>query len=115
MNSKPGVILFLFFVLLVVISCSPSLYLPTMADSQKMGVSIDTLTLGRNLYVKNCGSCHNLYKAEQFTKSGWYKVMPVMQKKAKINNQDRKLMLNYLLARSKDSQNPVTSNKKPGN
>ena len=104
MNSKIKVQLFVVFVLLVIVSCSTSLYIPNQADSQKTGLPVDTLVMGRKLYVRNCGSCHNLYKAEQYTKSEWYKIMPVMQTKAKCSSQDKKLILNYLLARTKNSQ-----------
>lgn len=85
----------------MIIACSQVLYIPTLADSQRTGVSTDTLVLGRNLYVNNCGSCHNLYQPERFTKKEWEKVMPVMQKKAKCNNQEISIIMKYLKARSK--------------
>ena len=87
----------------VIFSCSQSLYVPTLADSQKNGVSTDTLVLGRNLYVNNCGSCHSLYQPERYTKSEWDKVMPKMQKKANCNNMETAIITKYLKARSKQN------------
>lgn len=87
--------------MLVVKACSQALYIPAKVDSQRTGVSIDTLVLGRNLYVINCGSCHNLYQPERFTKKEWGKIIPVMQKKAKCNNQETSIIMKYLKARSK--------------
>ena len=83
---------------------SQALYIPTHADSQNTGESIDSLVLGRKLYVNNCASCHNLHKSEEFTRNEWTKVMPVMQKKAKSNNADTQLILKYLKARSKQEK-----------
>ena len=107
MNSNTKFAVLFSFILVVIISCSPALYLPTLADSQKTGIAVDTLSMGRKLYVNNCGSCHNLYKAESYRKSEWYKILPEMQKKTDCNNQQKKLIFNYLMARSKDSQSPV--------
>ena len=86
----------------VIIACSPALYIPTLADSQKAGVSTDSLVLGRKIYVDNCSNCHSLYRPERFTKREWTKVMPVMQKKAKINSEQRKMIVKYLAVHYKD-------------
>ena len=101
MSSKYKTVLFISIFLLVIIACSPALYMPTLADAQKTGVSTDTLVFGRNLYVSKCGSCHSLYQPGRFTKKGWEKVMPEMQKKAKCNNQETSIIIQYLKARSK--------------
>lgn len=101
MNSKSKLISYFTFLIFVFIACSQALYIPTLEDSQRTGISTETLILGRNLYVKNCGSCHNLYKAEYLTKDEWAKVIPVMQKKAKCTIQETTLITKYLIARSK--------------
>lgn len=101
MYSKYKPALFFTAIVLVVIGCSQALYIPTFTDSQKAGVSADTLALGRKLYVNNCGSCHSLYQAERYTAGEWVKVMPEMQKKAKCNDQQVALITKYLQARSK--------------
>jgi len=101
MNSKYKTVLFVSIFVLVIIACSPALYMPTLADTQKTGVSTDTLVLGRNLYVNNCGSCHGLYQPERFTTKEWEKLMPGMQKKAKCNNEETAIITKYLKVRSK--------------
>lgn len=101
MNSKHKTVLLISIFVLVIIACSPALYMPTLADTIKTGVSTDTLVLGRNLYVNNCGSCHSLYQPERFTKKEWGKIMPVMQKNAKCNNQETSIIMKYLKARYK--------------
>jgi len=85
----------------MIVACRQTLYIPTLADSQKTGVSTDTLVLGRKLYVNNCASCHSLYLPERFTIKEWEKSMPEMQIKAKCNNNETAIITKYLKARSR--------------
>ena len=97
--NKPYQIVFVLLVLFC--SCSPALYLPTIADADRTGISTDSLVIGRTLYVNHCGSCHNLHLPEQYTKQHWEKEIPQMQLKAKISKEDAKLITNFILARCK--------------
>lgn len=80
---------------------SQALYKPTMADSQKTGVPLDSLVLGRKLYVNHCGSCHSLFLPAKFTEKKWSDVMPEMQKKAKCNSLEAVIIMSYLKVRAK--------------
>lgn len=82
-------------------ACSPALYMPTMEDTNRTGVSTDSLMMGRTLYANHCGSCHNLHLPEQYTRSHWEKEIPFMKRKAKISDKEAQLITNFLLARSK--------------
>ena len=76
-------------------ACSQSLYVPsvdTAADASK----INELTEGRTLYIKQCGSCHNLFKPQTFTKEKWASEMIEMKKEAKITDQQAALILQYV-------------------
>lgn len=86
---------------ILIISCTPSLYIPNNVDSEYSGLSLDSLKLGRNLYIANCGSCHNLHITQQFTKLEWDTILPKMKIKAKINERTSNLILKYLITRSK--------------
>lgn len=101
MYSKYKPALLFTSILLVVFGCSQALYIPTFTDSQKAGVSTDSLAIGRKLYVNNCGSCHSLYQPERYTAGEWVKLMPDMQKKANCNDQQVAIITKYLQARSK--------------
>jgi hypothetical protein len=87
---------------LVFYECAPALYMPATADAQRTGIALDTLIEGRNLYLKNCASCHNLYPPERFTAKEWNKNVTRMQSKAKINNGQKEMVLKYLTAKSKN-------------
>jgi len=86
---------------ILVCGCSPALYIPSIDDASRTGVSADSLLIGRNLYTNHCGSCHNLHMPEKYTRKHWEEKMPEMQHKAKISDIDAKLITNFLVARSK--------------
>lgn len=85
----------------LLVACSSALYLPTVSDTERSGVSNEDLNKGRALYINRCGSCHNLHLPEQYSQAKWMKEMPVMEKKAKISTEETKLITHYLLARCK--------------
>jgi len=82
-------------------ACNPALYLPTITDASRTGISTDSLMIGRTLYINHCGSCHNLHLPEQYTRAHWEKEIPDMQRKAKISDNETKLITSFVLARSK--------------
>lgn len=85
----------------LLVSCSPALYRPTPSDALQAGTDLDNLLAGRALYVKHCGSCHNVHLPAQFTRSQWEIKLPEMQQKAKISDKETKLISDFLLARCK--------------
>ncbi len=92
---------FLMLSLAFVTACSSALYMPTSVDADRAGVSTERLIVGRTLYISKCGSCHNLHLPEQYTQKQWLKVMPAMQKKARITDEESKQITDFLLTRSK--------------
>jgi hypothetical protein len=85
----------------VICRCSPALYIPSASDQESAGIALDSLKLGRLLYIKHCSSCHNLHLPEQFTAAEWEKNVVEMQEKAKINDLQKETLLNYLKVRSR--------------
>ncbi len=79
----------------LIIACSQSLYIPT-TDTVANPLLVDDLTAGRKLYIQHCGSCHNLYRPEEFTKEKWTAEMGVMKVEAKINDRQAELILQYV-------------------
>lgn len=100
MHSK-----FILFVLLLLIvgcfyQCGSTLYIPKAADTQKTGASLDSLIKGRKMYVRNCGSCHNLHLPEKYTAARWKKELDKMQNRSKINDEEKEIILKYLITKS---------------
>lgn len=83
------------------VGCSTALYMPNSVDADRAGVSAEKLMNGRTLYINKCGSCHNLHLPEQYTQKQWLKVMPEMQKRAKVTDEESKQIIDFLLVRSK--------------
>lgn len=75
---------------------SQQLYKPTAADAQRTGIPVDTLLLGRKLYVNNCGSCHSLYVPGRYTEKEWTKNVSEMQKRTKLSQQQALTIIKYL-------------------
>ena len=80
-------------------ACSSiQLYKPTELTAQKSGFALPDLEKGRKLYVGHCANCHNLHKPSQYNPAQWTAKLELMQPKAKISNQDKQLIYNYLVS-----------------
>jgi hypothetical protein len=85
---------------ILIYGCSAALKVPNSADAQKTGTPLSTLTQGRKTYVGYCGSCHNLYLTEQYTAPEWKREVNRMQQRAKINDDQKEIILKYLTSKS---------------
>lgn len=94
-------LLFVGLFLLSISGCVASLYLPTVEDAQKNNTTVDTLTLGRELYINRCSNCHNLYQPSSYTKEEWKKIIDAMQKRAKINDKQKESIYTYVQINAK--------------
>ncbi|SHJ78161.1 c-type cytochrome [Flavobacterium haoranii] len=54
------------------------------------------LAQGKSIYEGKCGRCHKLPAVEDFTVEEWQPIMLRMQKKAKISDEERELVYNYV-------------------
>jgi cytochrome c5 len=51
---------------------------------------------GQNLYDNNCGKCHKLFKATDFTKEDWKPILVRMQKKAHLDDTQMASISDYI-------------------
>lgn len=83
-----------FFICIIAISCTAQLYIPSSDD-----VIIRThLTEGRSLYINHCGNCHNLHLPKEYNRDEWKNYLDNMQHKAKISDDEKKLIYDYLVS-----------------
>lgn len=54
------------------------------------------LVQGKTIYDAKCGKCHDLPKPSDYSKEKWVPIMNHMAKKAKISDEDRELVYNYV-------------------
>lgn len=76
----------------IILSCVVQLYLPVSSDP----IIQQQLLKGRQLYVSHCGSCHNLHLPNEYNANGWSKQLNEMQVKAKITDEEKRLIYTYL-------------------
>jgi mono/diheme cytochrome c family protein len=72
-----------------------------MADQDRTGIMLDSLSEGRRLYVGHCGSCHNLYLPGRYDAAEWEKNVNEMQEKGQISDSQKAKILTYLKTGSK--------------
>lgn len=68
------------------------------------GSSVDDLKNGMKIYRMKCGKCHYLYKPEKYSFDKWNQLMPVMAKKSNLSETEEKLILKYVLTKSKKAE-----------
>lgn len=56
------------------------------------------LAEGKSLYENKCGNCHKLFPASKHDKEGWEQTMYYMAPKARLTEDQKKLVYNYLTA-----------------
>lgn len=83
-----------FTLFLILCSCSTQLYIPTESSAT---ISVSELKKGRELYVDNCASCHQLYAPKAYDAIAWQHNLDEMQPKAKITNEQKKMIYDYLV------------------
>ena len=96
MHYKNKKIALLLLVIVTLVACKSALYIPVTENIAK-NANIDELVKGRASYINKCSSCHSLYLPEKFTKEEWTKNVDKMAPKAKITNQEKKLILAYVI------------------
>ncbi len=88
--------LLLLFIICALVACVPALYKPSAEHAERSGRKLDDLKQGRQLYIDHCGSCHQLYLPRQFDPVTWKKSVHSMETRAKIDTNQRQLILWYL-------------------
>ena len=56
------------------------------------------LARGKSLYEDSCAHCHKLFPASKHDKEGWVGTLDRMAPKAKITEEEKVLIYNYLVA-----------------
>lgn len=75
-------------------SCTPKA-VPTVADSS---IKTDQLAQGKTLFENSCGRCHDLPNPTDFTSVQWVGIMNSMAPKAKFNDEQHKLVYDYVVS-----------------
>jgi len=100
---KISTIITIVFLLVAIFSCSQG-YLVNMNAHTNYSE-------GRDLYMSKCGGCHQLFNPSNYTKDEWNKNIVVMQKKSKIDDDQKNEILNWILETKQNEENIGFKNK----
>ena len=72
-----------------------SLYVPTSSDVT-LNATLSELQQGRDLYINNCGRCHNLYSPDNYTPAQWKTVLGSMTPRTSLSSTEIQLVTKYV-------------------
>lgn len=96
MNMKPVYLL----AVVLMLGCSSTKKVVVVQPETKTVLS-ETALQGQTLYENSCKRCHRLHNANEYTAARWPSILNNMQKKAKITDQQKELIFEYLAINSK--------------
>ncbi|MNS61216.1 hypothetical protein D3C71_74550 [compost metagenome] len=108
MNMPKSIILGC-MVSLTIVGCYPKASqvirsLPVESKEQiKAQYSQDQIAKGETLFINNCAKCHKLKQPDSKTPEQWNKTVKRMIPRAKLTDDEGKLVRAYLIAHAKDA------------
>jgi len=85
----------------MLLSCVGILFATTQSDSLPGKLKADSVRTGKALYENNCVRCHKLKNPAKYTMVQWPGLVNKMQKRAKITDEQKTLILTYLATEAK--------------
>lgn len=86
---------------IILFSCAGTLFAATQNDTLKNKMPIDSVKTGKELYVNSCVRCHKLKDPAKYTKAQWPELVTKMQKRSKITDEQKALIISYLATEAK--------------
>jgi hypothetical protein len=78
-----------------------SIFAKSQNDSIKNKVQIEMVMSGKALYEKSCTHCHKLKSPSKYTIQQWPGLVNKMQKRSKITDEQKAIILTYLTTEAK--------------
>lgn len=97
MNTKR----FFSLAVVVLLSSAGGIFAAKQNDTAKNKTPVDSVSTGKALYEKNCVRCHKLKDPAKYTKAQWPGLVNKMQKRAKITDEEKSIILTYLATEAK--------------
>jgi mono/diheme cytochrome c family protein len=73
----------------------------TTATTKSQGSNSETASAGQTVYTSRCGRCHGLKKTENYTQQQWENILKSMIPKARLNDEEAKLVTTYIMVNAK--------------
>lgn len=84
---------------LALFSCSKKVAAPVVTPEVKVTETPAlpvAIAEGKKIYENSCGRCHKLFPAAKHDKAGWSSTIERMAPKAKITEEQKKLVYDYI-------------------
>ena len=86
----------------IIMACATTMKPITEASFKKIPHRWNNYTFadfsrGRDLYLTNCGGCHQLHLPAEFTEEQWSTILSTMIERAKLGDAEQELIFRYLL------------------
>jgi mono/diheme cytochrome c family protein len=91
----------LFLIAAILISSAGTIFAAMPKDTIRTAIPVDSIKMGNALYVQNCARCHKLKDPGKYTMTKWPGLVNKMQKRAKISDEQKALILSYLATAAK--------------
>ena len=88
----------------LVLASAASLFAANQTDSVTLKTANDSIGSGKQLYSTSCIRCHKLNEPSKYTSQQWPVIVDKMQKKAKITDEQKAIILKYLLSDAKKEE-----------
>ena len=84
----------------LIMSSGIAIYAQIPNDSISNTLS-DSLKMGKEVFGNSCVRCHKLKDPTKFTKEEWPKLVGKMQKRAKITDEQKEMIVKYVVFEAK--------------
>lgn len=88
-------------VMVIAIACSPSLREVEPSKAQALGIPLQDLSEGRELYANKCSACHGLVQPESLSQAEWEAILTRMAPLAKLDSIELHKVSQYLYTQHK--------------
>lgn len=101
MKIEKGTAILLILLVFIASACKKDsnstngLYTPTSADVTA-SATLAELQQGRELYINNCGACHNYYLPESYTPTQWKGFISTMGPRTNMSSSETLLVTKYV-------------------
>ena len=85
----------------ILLGCAGTMFATTQDDTIKNKAAVDSVSTGNALYLKSCVRCHKLKDPARYTMTQWPGLVNKMQKRSKIPDQEKAMILSYLATKAK--------------
>lgn len=87
--------------IVILLSTAGSVFAVKQPDTLKSKMPVDSIATGKGLYERSCQRCHKLKDPAKYTVVQWPGLVNKMQKRAKITDTEKAIILTYLKSQAK--------------